>query len=139
MGGEVLRSIVLTLLILLYMKWIPKLCFSISSATQLLRYGIPVTGYYVLDFISNRSDSIIIGKLLGQNVLGYYTVALSVSRIPVAKGIQIIQQVLFPLFSKIQDNKEECAWYYYKIIYIVSLFFSQYSLVCFLSQRRLFI
>ncbi len=121
--GEIIRSIVLAFLILLYLKWIPRLCFSISSANQLLKYGIPVTGYYILDYISTKSDSLIIGKLLGQNILGYYSVALSISRIPVYKGIQIIQQVLFPIFSKIQDNKEESVWYYYKIIYIVSVFF----------------
>ncbi len=121
--GEVVRDVSLTSFILVYLKWVPKFKFSFDSAAQLLRYGLPVTGFYIFNYISSKSDSIIIGRLLGQTVLGYYTVALSVSKIPVQRGIQIIQQVLFPLFSEIQDDTDACGWYFYKIIYIISVFF----------------
>lgn len=121
--GELVKDFVLAFLILVYSKWAPKLQFSFSSATQLLRYGIPITGHYILNYISIRSDSIIIGKLLGQEILGYYTVALSLSRIPINKGIQIIQGVMFPLFSKIQGDTAECRRYYYKIIYVIAVIF----------------
>ena len=120
--GELSREVILTLFIFFYQKWMPKLIFSYSSSRQLLKYGLPITGHYLLNYFCNRSDFIIIGKLLGQNVLGYYTVALSLSRIPIDKGIFIIQRVMFPLFSKIQNDKAEMSRYYYKIVYIISVF-----------------
>ena len=120
--SEVVRDFTLMLFIVLYKKWVPKFSFSISSAAQMLKYGLPVTGHYLLDYFSNRMDVILIGKVLGQNILGYYSVALSLSKMPVNKGVFIIQGVVFPLFSKLQDDIIELKKYYYMIIYLVSLF-----------------
>ncbi|MCF6246273.1 MAG: lipopolysaccharide biosynthesis protein [Desulfobacula sp.] len=121
--GEMVRNGVLTICILLYMKWIPKFLFSIKAAKRLLKFGIPITGHYLLGYVSSRSDSIIIGRVLGQDILGYYTVALSLSRIPITKGILIIQNVMFPLFSTLQNNVEECRKYFYRVVYIIAVFF----------------
>ena len=121
--GELARYAVLSLLIAYFAKWLPKFVFSYARAKQLLKYGFPVTGHYLLEFVSSKSDSLIIGKMLGQSVLGYYTVAMSISRIPVSKGVQIIQQVMFPLFSALQNDIEEFQRYFYQVIYVVSVVF----------------
>ena len=97
--------------------------FSLSSARALLRYGLPVTWHYMLEYVSNKSDSLIVGRVLGQETLGYYTVAMTVSRIPVTKGIQIIQQVMFPLFSTLQRDIKEFQRYYYHVCYVVAVMF----------------
>lgn len=121
--GELVRYAVLSILIAYFAKWLPKFVFSFTRAKQLLKYGFPVTGHYLLEFVSTKSDSLIIGKMLGQSVLGYYTVAMSISRIPVSKGVQIIQQVMFPLFSALQNDIDEFQRYFYQIIYVVSVVF----------------
>ena len=41
---------------------------------------------------------------------------------PVNKGVFIIQGVVFPLFSKLQDDLEQFSKYYYMVIYLISLF-----------------
>jgi len=120
--GEVVRDFMLMCLIVFYKKWIPKLNFSFSSAGQMLKYGLPVTGHYLLNYFSNRMDIILIGKLLGQSTLGYYSVAISLSRMPVNKGVFILQTIVFPLFSKIQEDLSEFVKYYYMVIYLISLF-----------------
>ncbi len=120
--GEVAKDFTLMLLILVYKRWLPRFEFSFSSAGQMLKYGLPVTAHYVLDYFSSRMDVILIGRLLGQTILGYYSVALSLSRMPVDKGVFIIQGVVFPLFSKLQDNREDFLKYYYMVIYLISLF-----------------
>lgn len=121
--GELVRYVVLSVLIVYFARWLPRFVFSFSRAKQLLKYGFPVTGHYVLDFVSKRSDALIIGKILGQTTLGYYSVALSISRIPVSKGVQIIQQVMFPLFSALQSDTKEFQRYFYQVIYVVSVVF----------------
>jgi O-antigen/teichoic acid export membrane protein len=73
--------------------------------------------------VSNKSDSLIVGRVLGQEALGYYTVAMTVSRIPVTKGIQIIQQVMFPLFATLQQDLKEFQRYYYHVCYVVAVMF----------------
>ena len=63
--GELVRYAVLSTLIVFYAKWLPKLVFSFARARELLKYGFPITGHYLLEFVSTKSDSLIIGKLLG--------------------------------------------------------------------------
>ncbi|MCB1705214.1 MAG: lipopolysaccharide biosynthesis protein [Halioglobus sp.] len=121
--GELAKDAVLAVLIIGYTRWWPKLLFSLSSARALLRYGLPVTWHYMLEYVSNKSDSLIVGRVLGQETLGYYTVAMTVSRIPVTKGIQIIQQVMFPLFSTLQRDIKEFQRYYYHVCYVVAVMF----------------
>jgi teichuronic acid exporter len=121
--GELAKDAVLAILIIGYTRWVPKLVFSLASARELLRYGLPVTWHYMLEYVSNKSDSLIVGRVLGQEALGYYTVAMTVSRIPVSKGIQIIQQVMFPLFSTLQQDLKEFQRYYYHVCYVVAVMF----------------
>ena len=120
--GDVIKDFTLMTLILFYKKWLPQFKFSFSSAREMLKYGIPITGHYVLEYLSGRMDVILIGKLLGQTLLGYYSVAISLSRMPVDKGVFILQGVIFPLFSTLQDDLKEFTRYYYMVIYLISLF-----------------
>ena len=121
--GDLVRNAVLAVLVFWYAKWVPHFIFSLHSVRHLLGFGFPITGHYISEFISTKSDSLIIGRMLGQDTLGYYTVAMSVSRIPVAKGIQIIQQVLFPVFSALQNDTREFQRYFYQVVYLVSIIF----------------
>ena len=54
--GEVTKDFTLMALILFYRKWLPRFQFSFSSAWQMLKYGLPVTGHYLLEYFSSRMD-----------------------------------------------------------------------------------
>ena len=40
-----------------------------------------------------------------------------------SKGVQIIQQVMFPLFSTLQSDTKEFQRYFYQVVYVVSVVF----------------
>ena len=59
---------------------------------------------YILRFFYQKSDCIIIGKILGDHTLGFYSVAVDLARMPVDKFVMIISHVCFPIFSTLQDD-----------------------------------
>ena len=49
---------------------------------------------------------------LGNEVLGLYSVVNHLANMPLSKIMNIVNQVAFPAFSRIQDNKEQCREYF---------------------------
>lgn len=73
-------------------------------ARELFSYGKFMTGLAVVVFLTSQLDSAMIGKLLGMEALGFYTVAYTLANIPSTNLSKVIGKVLFPLFSKLQTD-----------------------------------
>lgn len=81
-------------------------CFRFGGAKKFIKYGLTVTGSRLLYYLYTQSDKVIIGKFLGNNLLGYYAVALNLASIPMDKVLPIINQVSFSSYSRIQNDME---------------------------------
>lgn len=119
--GPILRYLVFTILFFCFSQWRPKPVFMFKKVKGLLSFGLYVAGSRVLKFFYSNADSMIIGKILGNKFLGYYTMAFNLSGIPVEKITAIINQVSYPVFSKLQDDREKLQSYFLKITRFVSL------------------
>lgn len=125
--GFITKNFFQALFICLFFKWSDffswknLFSFSWSKLYSLFEFSIPLTGFYSLRYIFMRSDTIIIGRFLGDEILGYYSVATDLARIPVDKFITIINQVCFPVFSELQDNFKILRHYFFMTIKFVSL------------------
>jgi O-antigen/teichoic acid export membrane protein len=86
-------------------RWMAPL-FDVRGSGRLLQYGLTVTGDRLLNFVFTESDKIIVGKVLGNAVLGVYAVALNLASIPMEKVLPIITQVSFTSYARIQDDME---------------------------------
>ena len=83
-----------------------KPAFNFKGSGKFISYGMHITGSRLLYSIYHQSDAIIIGKILGDNLLGIYNVALSLASIPVNKALPIINEISFTSFSRMQDDME---------------------------------
>lgn len=86
---------------------LPRPHLSLKLIRDVLSYGLKITGTSTLAFIYSRADVTIIGKVLGERILGYYSMAFQLATIPLDKIATIFNQVTFPSMSRIQDNPEE--------------------------------
>lgn len=96
--------------------------FSHKRIKQHLQFGITLTGDRLLYYFYTQADKIIIGKFLGEHLLGIYSVALKLASIPMEKFLPIITQVSFTSFSRIQDDLERVKRNVLKSIRVVSIF-----------------
>lgn len=77
-----------------------------KSVIELLKIGVFQTGTRILDFISNKIDVMIIGKLLGTEILGVYDLAKNLVNTLVDLIRTVVSKVALPILSNSNYNDE---------------------------------
>ncbi len=88
---------------------------------DLVRFSAPLTGYQILNFLSRNLDDVLIGRFLGVEALGYYSMAYRVMMYPLQKVSGIVGRVSFPTFSTIQQDLPRIRRGYLKSIEYIAL------------------
>ena len=84
----------------------PKLNFRFADAKSLFHFGKWLGLGGILTFFVSQGDNLMIGRLLDASALGFYTVAFALGTLPAVEVARALGNVLFPLYSKIQDDKQ---------------------------------
>lgn len=100
-----------TILISFYLKWVPSTKFSMDSFKNLFSFGGNILGASLLTTIYNYIDSIVIGKFFSPTDFAYYSKGTTISRLPVESVNGVLSKVTFPIFSRIQDDKQLVSSY----------------------------
>lgn len=92
------------ILLWIYARWKPMFVFSIQSFKELFKFGGLILLSSIFNKIYDNIQSLIIGRIFSVKDLGYYTQAKNLEQIPSDSLSVIVNQVSFPVFSKIQDD-----------------------------------
>ncbi len=82
----------------------PRLSSDFKKAKDLWGFGRWVLGSSMLIFLVNQGNDIMVGKVLGATALGFYLMAYRISTMPSAEISHMISQVIFPAYSKLQND-----------------------------------
>ena len=99
----------------------PKFAIDAKKARELWRFGKHIMGASILRFFIIQGDDIVLAKMLGAPVLGLYRYAYRISNMVATEISDMIAQVAFSAYSKLQDNKDKLRAGYFKTIQVVSL------------------
>jgi PST family polysaccharide transporter/lipopolysaccharide exporter len=80
--------------------------FDLDIAKNLVGYGKWLTGSRILHFFINEGDDAIVVWILGAASLGFYQIAYRFAMAPAQELTQIVSSVMFPAYSKLQDDVE---------------------------------
>ena len=94
--------------------------FSFKGMAQTITFGGYVTISRILWGFYTQADTFIIGKLLGKELLGFYSVGVTIATLPMEKVSGIINQVAFPAFSRIQNDSKMAASHFLKAVRVMS-------------------
>lgn len=97
----------------------PVFKFNLSYAKELSKFGRWVWGSNIVIFLSNKIDSVVSGKFLGTIPLGFYQMAYKVSILPVLEVASVVGPVIFPSFSRIQEDPFVLKNSFMKILKVV--------------------
>lgn len=97
-------------------KWKPSFRWSKESFRYLWGFGNKLLASRLIDVVYNNIAPIFIGKFYSTAELGVYNRALGYAQLPAQQGTYVIQQVTFPVLSKMQDDQEVLARNYRKML-----------------------
>ncbi|WP_121628876.1 MOP flippase family protein [Poseidonibacter antarcticus] len=108
----------------------PSFVFKLSEIKEFLSFGAYQMGEKTINYFNFQIDTILIGKLLGMEALGIYTIAKQIIMRPAQIINPIITKVTFPTMSKVQDDTIRLKNIYLKTInYLSSINFPIYAFI----------
>jgi len=81
--------------------------FKFSQVKRLLSFSSNVMLSDVIYYFYVRADVVVVGKLLGDAMLGFYTVAYNLATLPMHKISGLLSSVGFSAYANIQDDKDK--------------------------------
>jgi len=112
----IIQNLIMLIWSFCYERRLPGRICNMSRMKELLSFGGGVALVNVFYSAFRSFDPLIVGKLLGQVQLGYYSFGQSLADKPFEKLLSIFTQVFLPVFSKIQDDTERLKSYWVRII-----------------------
>ena len=104
-AASLVTNLVGVLLLWRLSSWRPSWEFSVQSLKELFAFGGLMALSALVETVYTNLQSLIIGKWYSAKDLGYYTQARKLEDVPTQSMSHIVNQVSFPVFSSMQDDK----------------------------------
>jgi O-antigen/teichoic acid export membrane protein len=108
--AQILAEAVVSTILLWYLaEWWPSLMFSFASLRRLGGFAGNVFGENLLYQAGRNVGNLLIGRFLGASALGMYALATNIILVPFSRIAGPLQQVFFPAFSRMSDDRPRMA------------------------------
>jgi teichuronic acid exporter len=97
--------------------------FRLAGLRSIFVFGANITGQKVLWYLYSSADVVLVGKLLGEQALGVYSVAFQLATLPVSKIFGVMNRVAFPAYARIQHDNRQAKDYFITSVRLSWLFF----------------
>jgi len=104
--GQIAANVAASSLYWLSYRWRPHLDLDLDTSRELLGYSSQIVLIAFMGMISSNIDYMIVGKRLGSENLGYYTMAFRVPELLILSTCYIVSNALFPAYSKVQNDQK---------------------------------
>ncbi|MBN1129339.1 MAG: oligosaccharide flippase family protein [Chitinispirillaceae bacterium] len=94
-----------------------------DSLGSLLQFSKGILGLPLLQFLYQRVDIFVLGKMVSDAQLGIYNLATSLAFIPYIICEVVIAHLLMPMFSVLQDDHVKLGAAYCRVTRLIGLFF----------------
>jgi len=101
----------------------PKLALAVDMARlrELLHFGIGQSVTQSTNVVATYGDNFVVGHALGATNLGYYSRAYDLIKFPSMVFDAIVGNVLFPAFSRLQDDRRNLATSFRRVAFVNAL------------------
>jgi len=84
----------------------PRLNFEFEKVKEIFHKGKWVMLLGIFSYFAKEGDSIAVGKILGTASLGFYNVAYKFSTLPLSEITDVVNRVVFPVYTKFSNDKK---------------------------------
>ncbi len=120
--GDILNHSIIALYLWLSTAAIPSLRkINLTAFKELFSFGGNIMLVNTINHLSTRVDIILVGKILGTFAAGIFSIGVMISNMLVSVMNNIIQRVIFPSFSRVQDDNIKIRSAYLQLTKYLSL------------------
>jgi O-antigen/teichoic acid export membrane protein len=98
----------------------PGFRFDIRKAAELFQFGRWLFWTNIVLYFINQGQNAFVGKVLGATALGFYAIAYKISYLPVTEITSVFSKIMFPTYSKLQDDKVRSRDIYCKTLHVLA-------------------
>lgn len=104
---QLLCAFITTVILWYSSNWRPIFCFSLKSFKELFGYGSYLLLSDLLNNIYDNIQGLLIGRKYSSIDMGFYTQARKLETVPTQSISYVVGQVTFPVFAKLQNDKQQ--------------------------------
>jgi O-antigen/teichoic acid export membrane protein len=90
-----------------FIKWRPSWSFSWASFKELFSFGFYMFLTSLLNQFGQQIQGLMIGKVYNPSTMGYYSKAYSTEKLASTSIGSVMNQVTYPLYAEVQDDKQK--------------------------------
>jgi O-antigen/teichoic acid export membrane protein len=110
-----------TLLLWVGSRWRPSWQFDWAGIRSVMDFSLNLTAASIINYFTRNADKLLIGRFLGSQDLGYYDLAYRLMQFPLQGISAVIGRVMFPLYSRMQDDAGQFGRIYLKVASAIAL------------------
>ena len=107
--GQLGGTLVSSLTFWVMTPWRPNLIFDFSKVKLLLGYGVGFVGGDILNIVLLNLDYLLVGRYLGSEELGVYTLSFRLPDLLIMQFARILSWVIFPIYTRMKDEPDGLA------------------------------
>jgi O-antigen/teichoic acid export membrane protein len=120
--GTLVSRALETAVVIYYSGWRPRLVRPGAGARGLLSFGVHISLGSLLWFVYSNADFAIVGRLAGPEALGLYAFAFQLISLPVQKLTVNVNQVVYPVFCRLQNDRGRMRDWYVRLTVLLGFF-----------------
>ena len=86
--------------------WLPRLQIEREIAGSMFRYGASMLGINILGALVSNIDYVIVGRVLGDEALGVYTLAYRLPELLILNILWVVSAAVFPAYAALQKDPD---------------------------------
>lgn len=111
-------QIIISLALMWYSRWLPKLQFSKMSFKKMFSFGSKLMANNLITGIYINLANLIIGKKYSAADLAFYNRGFTLTQFPSANIAEVMNRIIFPVLSRLQDDRKELIDAYEKYLHL---------------------
>lgn len=137
-GGLIAGATLEVILSFILFKPKPSIKFEFNIIKLIINRGKWVTAFGIFNFVAQEGDTIVVGKILGASLVGIYQMGYRLSTLPISEISDVVNRVVFPVYSKISEEKERLLRAFKKTLLAILLPVVILSAIIFFLPRSFF-
>lgn len=105
-AGALSVPLIQTIVTFFFARWKPGLQVAGPRIREILRYSVASLGARISWSALQQTDALVLGKVAGEVVLGFYSMAMRLATLPVAKITLVANQLAVPIMAELQKDRD---------------------------------